>query len=163
MNAVMERAQRSDAWTREDDAILAETILNRVREGGTQLEGFALAAEKLHRTPAAAGFRWNGVIRHHYATELADAKKARKELRTQHVQWYVHQDDKVPRIRYMHTSPVGLRRLMRTTEVAVRHHKQLVGDFAAQGNAQAAEYAQDVVTDFEYMIQLFRRAMGDEA
>lgn len=158
MNALLERTRspRCDAWTHEDDLILAETILNRVREGGTQLEGFELAAGKLHRTAAAAGFRWNGLIRHHYTKELSDAKKERRAVRS-HMDRY---GDKTPRLRYVNPDAESFRRLQRTAQVGVRHHQARVADFMEQGNEDAARYAQDVVTDFEWMLQLCQRATG---
>ena len=57
---------RQDAWTEEDDLLLAETVLRHVREGSTQLNAFEEVGDKLNRTSAACGFRWNAVVRHNY-------------------------------------------------------------------------------------------------
>ncbi|MEK5645792.1 hypothetical protein BK138_35105 [Paenibacillus rhizosphaerae] len=50
-------------WSTKDDNILAETVLNCIQNGKTQLIAFEEAAEKLNRTAAACGFRWNSTVR----------------------------------------------------------------------------------------------------
>jgi prespore-specific regulator len=70
---------RQDAWTEEDDLLLAETVLRHVREGSTQLNAFEEVGDKLNRTSAACGFRWNAVVRHQYEKALGLAKKQRKQ------------------------------------------------------------------------------------
>ncbi|RSD27184.1 RsfA family transcriptional regulator [Mesobacillus subterraneus] len=70
---------RQDAWTEEDDLLLAETVLRHVREGSTQLNAFEEVGDKLDRTSAACGFRWNAVVRHNYEKALQLAKKQRKQ------------------------------------------------------------------------------------
>lgn len=70
---------RQDAWTEEDDLLLAETVLRHVREGSTQLNAFEEVGDKLNRTSAACGFRWNAVVRYNYEKALQVAKKHRKE------------------------------------------------------------------------------------
>ncbi|MFX3622995.1 MAG: RsfA family transcriptional regulator [Ectobacillus sp.] len=70
---------RQDAWTEEDDLLLAETVLRHVREGSTQLNAFEEVGDKLNRTSAACGFRWNAVVRYNYEQALQLAKKHRKE------------------------------------------------------------------------------------
>lgn len=71
--------QRQDAWSEENDLLLAETVLRHVREGSTQLNAFEEVGDKLNRTSAACGFRWNAVVRHQYEKALALAKKQRKQ------------------------------------------------------------------------------------
>ena len=44
---------RQDAWTDEDDLLLAETVLRHVREGSTQLNAFEEVGDQLNRTSAA--------------------------------------------------------------------------------------------------------------
>lgn len=70
---------RQDAWSHEDDLLLAETVLRHVREGSTQLNAFEEVGDHLNRTSAACGFRWNAEVRkkYHHAMELA--KRQRKE------------------------------------------------------------------------------------
>jgi len=70
---------RQDAWTEENDLLLAETVLRHVREGSTQLNAFEEVGDKLNRTSAACGFRWNAVVRHQYEKALQLAKKQRKQ------------------------------------------------------------------------------------
>jgi prespore-specific regulator len=70
---------RQDAWSEENDLLLAETVLRHVREGSTQLNAFEEVGDKLNRTSAACGFRWNAVVRHRYEKALQLAKKQRKQ------------------------------------------------------------------------------------
>jgi len=70
---------RQDAWSEENDLLLAETVLRHVREGSTQLNAFEEVGDKLNRTSAACGFRWNAVVRHQYEKALQLAKKQRKQ------------------------------------------------------------------------------------
>ncbi|MFC0189005.1 RsfA family transcriptional regulator [Fictibacillus aquaticus] len=72
-------AMRQDAWTQDEDLLLAEVTLKHIREGSTQLLAFEEVGEKLSRTPAACGFRWNSLIRKQYDTAISLAKKQRKE------------------------------------------------------------------------------------
>jgi RsfA family transcription factor len=71
---------RSDAWTPEDDARLAELVLDHIRTGSTQLRAFEEAGSELGRTAAACGYRWNGVVRKHYKEQIEAAKRERKAL-----------------------------------------------------------------------------------
>ncbi|WP_338469923.1 RsfA family transcriptional regulator [Niallia sp. XMNu-256] len=70
---------RQDAWTQDEDLLLAEVVLRYIREGGTQLQAFEEVGKKLSRTAAACGFRWNSTIRKQYKTGIELAKKQRKE------------------------------------------------------------------------------------
>ncbi|WP_082233737.1 RsfA family transcriptional regulator [Halobacillus massiliensis] len=70
---------RQDAWSHEDDLLLAETVLRHIREGSTQLKAFDEVGDVLNRTSAACGFRWNAEIRQKYEQAVELAKKQRKE------------------------------------------------------------------------------------
>lgn len=70
---------RQDAWTHEDDLLLAETVLRHIREGSTQLNAFEEVGDKLNRTSAACGFRWNAEVRNRYVHAIELAKRQRKE------------------------------------------------------------------------------------
>lgn len=70
---------RQDAWSHEDDLLLAETVLRHIREGSTQLNAFEEVGDKLNRTSAACGFRWNAEIRKKYNNAIDLAKRQRKE------------------------------------------------------------------------------------
>lgn len=77
-------ATRQDAWTDDEDIILAETVLRYIREGKTQLEAFKDVAKQLSRTSAACGFRWNATIRKKHQNAIEQAKKERKQRNTSH-------------------------------------------------------------------------------
>jgi prespore-specific regulator len=79
METVERWTTRSDAWTVDDDQKLAEIVLRHIREGSTQLNAFVESANLLGRTPAACGYRWNGVVRKHYEDHIKEAKLAKKE------------------------------------------------------------------------------------
>lgn len=70
---------RQDAWSHEDDLLLAETVLRHIREGSTQLKAFEEVGDQLNRTSAACGFRWNAEVRNKYINAIDLAKRQRKE------------------------------------------------------------------------------------
>ncbi|KGX93523.1 transcriptional regulator [Pontibacillus halophilus JSM 076056 = DSM 19796] len=70
---------RQDAWSHEDDLLLAETVLRHIREGSTQLRAFDEVGDALNRTSAACGFRWNAEVRQRYESAIDLAKRKRKE------------------------------------------------------------------------------------
>ncbi|MFE8695294.1 RsfA family transcriptional regulator [Cytobacillus sp. FJAT-53684] len=70
---------RQDAWTHDEDLLLAEIVLRHIREGGTQLQAFEKVGKELTRTAAACGFRWNSYVRKQYQSGIELAKKQRKE------------------------------------------------------------------------------------
>ncbi|PFG79054.1 transcription factor, RsfA family [Bacillus sp. YF23] len=69
---------RQDSWTNDNDLLLASTVLQNIRNGGTQLVAFKEVAKLLARTPAACGFRWNSYVRKQYQEEIQQAKQNRK-------------------------------------------------------------------------------------
>ncbi|UJF35120.1 RsfA family transcriptional regulator [Paenibacillus hexagrammi] len=75
-------AIRQDAWSDEDDLILAEVTLRHIREGSTQLSAFEEVGERIGRTAAACGFRWNSFVRKKYEAAIQIAK-AQRQKRTQ--------------------------------------------------------------------------------
>ncbi|TVX94265.1 RsfA family transcriptional regulator [Paenibacillus agilis] len=72
-------AIRQDAWTADDDLILAEVTLRHIREGSTQLAAFEEVGERIGRTSAACGFRWNSFVRKKYETAIQLAKSQRQK------------------------------------------------------------------------------------
>src|SRR5690625_2178116 len=70
---------RQDAWTKDEDVLLAEIVLRHIRSGKTQLEAFKQAGEALSRTPAACGLRWNATIRKKHTEAINMAKNSRKQ------------------------------------------------------------------------------------
>jgi prespore-specific regulator len=75
-------AIRQDAWSDDDDLILAEVTLRHIREGSTQLSAFEEVGERIGRTAAACGFRWNSYVRKKYEAAIQIAK-AQRQKRTQ--------------------------------------------------------------------------------
>ncbi|MGT8956938.1 RsfA family transcriptional regulator [Bacillus cereus] len=71
-------SSRQDSWTNDNDLLLASTVLQNIRSGGTQLAAFKEVAKLLNRTPAACGFRWNSYVRKQYQEEIQQAKQNRK-------------------------------------------------------------------------------------
>ncbi|MFD2371045.1 RsfA family transcriptional regulator [Brevibacillus sp. GCM10020057] len=74
-------ASRQDAWTEDDDLVLAEVTLRHIREGGTQLAAFEEVSQRLGRTAAACGFRWNSCVRKRYDDAITIAKSQRQQLK----------------------------------------------------------------------------------
>ncbi len=74
-------AARQDAWTEDDDLLLAEVTLRHIREGSTQLQAFEEVGERLQRTAAACGFRWNSLVRKRYDSAIQIAKAQRQQLK----------------------------------------------------------------------------------
>lgn len=72
-------AIRQDAWTADDDLMLAEVTLRHIREGSTQLAAFEEVGEKIGRTSAACGFRWNSCVRKKYEAAIQLAKTQRQK------------------------------------------------------------------------------------
>lgn len=73
---------RQDAWTQDEDLLLAEVVLRHIRDGSTQLAAFEEVGKKLSRTGAACGFRWNSAVRKQYKSAIEIAKKQRKGEKT---------------------------------------------------------------------------------
>lgn len=71
---------RQDAWSKDEDVLLAETVLRYIREGKTQMKAFEEVGHRLSRTPQACGFRWNANLRKHYKQAIELAKESRKKL-----------------------------------------------------------------------------------
>ncbi len=74
---------RQDAWSHEDDLLLAETVLKHIKNGSTQLRAFDEVGDELNRTSAACGFRWNAVVRNQYDNAIQQAKRERKQRQRQ--------------------------------------------------------------------------------
>jgi prespore-specific regulator len=86
---------RQDAWTQDEDLLLAEIVLRAIREGGTQLLAFDEVGKQLSRTSAACGFRWNSYVRKQYKSGIELAKKQRKELKKQSTELHLEPSDGV--------------------------------------------------------------------
>lgn len=66
--------KRKDEWSADDDLLLAEMVLSYIKYSKSQLQAFDDVGEKLGRTPAACGFRWNSNVRHKYRDAINKAK-----------------------------------------------------------------------------------------
>lgn len=75
----MSAAIRQDAWSDDDDLMLAEVTLRHIREGSTQLNAFEEVGERIGRTAAACGFRWNSFVRKKYEAAIQIAKSQRQK------------------------------------------------------------------------------------
>ncbi|WP_431785840.1 hypothetical protein [Paenibacillus lactis] len=73
--------KRKDEWSYEEDLLLAQTILEHIETNSTQLKAFEEVAERLRRTPAACGFRWNSAVRKDYTEQIKEAKSKRKSAK----------------------------------------------------------------------------------
>ena len=107
---------RQDAWTKDEDVLLAEVVLRHIREGGTQLQAFEEVGKKLSRTPAACGFRWNSLVRKQYKSGIELAKKQRKELKRQKSSAVKHEKSEGNRVRQAENS---IRNLIRNIIVSL--------------------------------------------
>ncbi len=74
---------RQDAWSQDEDLLLAELVLKYIREGNTQLQAFEEVGRRLKRTAAACGFRWNSCVRKQYKSGIELSKKQRKARKQQ--------------------------------------------------------------------------------
>lgn len=72
-------AIRQDAWSADDDLILAEVTLRHIREGSTQLAAFEEVGQRIARTAAACGFRWNSCVRKRYDDAISISKQQRQK------------------------------------------------------------------------------------
>ncbi|MGM8214369.1 RsfA family transcriptional regulator [Bacillaceae bacterium W0354] len=108
---------RQDAWSKDEDVLLAETVLRYIREGKTQMKAFEEVGHRLSRTPQACGFRWNANLRKHYRKAIDLAKQSRKKINDQPVN-FESQSFEV----------AGDQRL-KTVEQVIRQLEQLKGDY----------------------------------
>ncbi|MDE3838412.1 RsfA family transcriptional regulator [Bacillus methanolicus] len=86
---------RQDAWTQDEDLLLAEVVLRHIRDGGTQLQAFEEVGKRLSRTAAACGFRWNSIVRKQYKSGIELAKKQRKEQKNHASNLVVNNDKSI--------------------------------------------------------------------
>jgi prespore-specific regulator len=81
----MVRAIRNDSWTYDNDKVLADAVLKHIRSGSTQLAAFEEVAERLQRTSAACGFRWNSDVRKRCESEIKQAKAQRQNMKVEKI------------------------------------------------------------------------------
>lgn len=89
--------RRKDEWNFDDDLLLAQTVLEHIENGKTQLKAFEEVALRLKRTPAACGFRWNSTVRKKFDKQIKSAKleskSEKKHLRKSIVSTITHGKD----------------------------------------------------------------------
>jgi prespore-specific regulator len=142
------RTMRQDAWTAEDDAILAEVVLKHIRDGSTQLAGFNEASRRLGRTAAACGFRWNACVRKQFRPQIEEAKEDRKQRKSERIQAQLEGGD------YDHPTAT----LMSWAQVLrfLRQEKNTAQQWASRWRAAQREAA-DWKQRFEELDSEFRR------
>lgn len=69
--------KRQDNWTKKEDKILLETVINHIKNGKTQVEALETVSNEISRTIAACGYRWNSVVRKQHTEAIEEAKKER--------------------------------------------------------------------------------------
>lgn len=119
--------KRQDAWSSEDDMILAEVTLRHIRDGGTQLSAFEEVAERLGRTPAACGFRWNSTVRKKYESAIQVAKTQRQRRSQERVHYTPITLSSLPEEK-QETDDYSLDHVIRF----LRQHKNEVGELKKQ-------------------------------
>ncbi|SEN63862.1 transcription factor, RsfA family [Amphibacillus marinus] len=126
---------RQDAWTQEEDQLLAGTVIDYIKSGRTQLESFKEVARKLNRTPAACGFRWNATIRKHHNEAIQTAKQSRKRIAKQSIEFQQEQTDTF------------------SLDQAIQWLEKVKHNFDEQGNEQKHSYYKAVSLENERLAQ----------
>lgn len=98
---------RQDAWSHEDDLLLAESVLRHIRDGSTQLRAFDEVGDILNRTSAACGFRWNAEVRKKYIQAVDLAKRQRKDKKRALAKEQVEQQQEQQQQPYSLPKPVS--------------------------------------------------------
>lgn len=145
---------RQDAWTHDEDLLLAEVVLRHIREGATQLAAFEEVGRKLSRTPAACGFRWNSYVRKQYKTGIEVAKKQRKELRT-----HISQDTKD--LTESHDELVGEAPAIPTDSQSKNTIKELISFLQQYEEAPSLQVVQEENSQLKNKIQSLERRIAE--
>ncbi|RAL25997.1 RsfA family transcriptional regulator [Thermoflavimicrobium daqui] len=170
--------KRQDAWMAEDDMVLAEVTLRHIREGGTQLAAFEEVAQRLGRTPAACGFRWNSSVRKKYEAAIQIAKAQRQKRsqerrisyttytsREDHLQDPNYSLDHIIRFLRQHKNEVGeLRRQQKQLEKELQEREEQMErlereNYAMKSQLDSMQNNYQVVNDdYRTLIQIMERA-----
>lgn len=153
--------QRQDAWTEEEDLILAETVLKYIRQGNTQLAAFKEVGMKLSRTAAACGFRWNSTVRKKYEKAIQLAKQERKqrllkessELKKENMTI----DDVIEFLKSFSNSSETLIRLKNENERLKTELEKLKNDYEGQ-LAKLKQENEMLKKDYKAMFEIIERA-----
>ncbi|MGM1044820.1 MAG: hypothetical protein ACQEXX_01600 [Bacillota bacterium] len=159
--------KRKDEWSYENDLLLAQTVLDHIENKSTQLEAFEEVAERLNRTAAACGFRWNSTVRKSYTEEIKLAKiKKATQAKEKHNQ--LQNNSKEIILRNSHVSEVTpfdpiIESLIQIKQEYIEM-KQTIDVLQSQIvnlNNQIREKSQHVGTpseDMQNLLQIIRRA-----
>lgn len=115
---------RQDAWSQEDDLLLAETVLRHIRQGSTQLNAFEEVGDKLNRTSAACGFRWNAEVRQSYEQAVAIAKRQRKQNKREQLRQHKKTDTATEL--YQPQEPKPIKHEPKNVQVSHQHEQQSI-------------------------------------
>ncbi|CAN7441437.1 RsfA family transcriptional regulator [Rossellomorea sp. LjRoot5] len=124
-------SNRQDAWSQDEDVLLAEVVLRHIREGGTQLQAFEEVGKKLSRTSAACGFRWNSFVRKQYKSGIELAKKQRKQSKKHSpLNKTIEEKQKIPTVESTSESPEAFSmgsmiQYLQKAEEAVRNEEKV--------------------------------------
>jgi len=146
LQTVEKWATRSDAWTPKDDEHLANLVLYHIKTGSTQLRAFEDAANRLGRTAAACGYRWNGVVRKNYRSEIETAKLERKRSQKSNItsiddaQTNVTQTDAVE-------SSESMKEVIRFLETYDAHYQRLLNQLGTL--EQEKQFLQNRIAELE--------------
>jgi prespore-specific regulator len=130
---------RQDAWSQDEDLLLAEVVLRNIREGGTQLKAFEEVGKQLSRTAAACGFRWNSYVRKQYKSGIELAKKQRKEAKKQAKPQEKAEEDAAPVSKVENPVPAPKERQSNLSIEAVKQYLDDLYEKAGAANSQDAE------------------------
>ncbi|MBO0994265.1 RsfA family transcriptional regulator [Bacillus sp. SD088] len=129
---------RQDAWSSDEDLLLAELVLSHIRKASTQLKAFEEAGKQLKRTAAACGFRWNSNIRKQYKGEINQAKKERKQLKAGEAQAITVDSQKSENASFEQQSSSSI--LANATSLLSEIEKELAGlDYYKSNNKRLKE------------------------
>lgn len=145
---------RQDAWSPDEDVLLAEVVLRNIREGGTQLKAFEEVGKQLTRTAAACGFRWNSYVRKQYKSGIELAKKQRKEAKKQSKPAEKEEEPNVP---VNETPAASLEVEEKQTRISLETVKQYLDELykkadSASGNQENLDEHKVKIHDLEKQI-----------
>jgi prespore-specific regulator len=145
---------RQDAWSQDEDLLLAEVVLRNIREGGTQLKAFEEVGKQLTRTAAACGFRWNSYVRKQYKAGIELAKKQRKEAKKQSKP--AEKEEEVPAL--VNETPVlSVEVVDKQSSLSLQEVKQYLDDLyqkagTASGNQESLHEQKEKIRGLEKQI-----------
>ncbi len=125
MQTVEKWATRSDAWTAKDDEHLATLVLYHIKTGSTQLRAFEDAANRLGRTAAACGYRWNGVVRKNYRSQIEEAKLERKRTQKANIPFEDESPSQIVQVETANSSE-SMKDVIRFLETYDTHYQKLL-------------------------------------